>query len=118
MHEKSLIIRTSFGPSVFPYEKAFTDQWTSRESVDVFAEKLVGLIDSDVVGVIHVGGPRRSVHEYALSLGGDKEVKPLSIREMNFKVPVDTSLNTLRYQRIEEVERSGFDRNRFEKKVA
>ena len=98
MYDNSLIVRTSFGPSVFPYEKAFSDQWTSRESVDVFAQKLVRLIASDAVGVIHVGGPRRTVHEYALSLNSGKEIKPLSIHEINFKVPVDTSLDTRRYQ--------------------
>ena len=34
MYDNSLIVRTSFGPNVFPYEKAFADQWTSRESVE------------------------------------------------------------------------------------
>jgi dTDP-4-dehydrorhamnose reductase len=33
MYDKSLIIRTTFGPNVFPYPKAFVDQWTSRENV-------------------------------------------------------------------------------------
>ena len=28
MYDKALIIRTTFGPEVFPYEKAFVDQWT------------------------------------------------------------------------------------------
>jgi dTDP-4-dehydrorhamnose reductase len=100
MYDRALIVRTSFGPNVFPYEKAFCDQWTSRESVDQFARKLVNLIDHDVTGVIHVGGPRRTVHEYASSLGGDKEIQKLSIHEVNFSVPVDTSLDCQRYAQL------------------
>ena len=40
MYDNSLIVRTSFGDTVFPYEKAFVDQWTSRLRVDVLAKKL------------------------------------------------------------------------------
>src|SRR5437763_5036569 len=31
LYDKSLIIRTTFGPNAFPFPKAFLDQWTSRE---------------------------------------------------------------------------------------
>src|SRR5690606_22152297 len=27
MYDKALIVRTSFGANVFPYDKAFVDQW-------------------------------------------------------------------------------------------
>ena len=97
MYDKSLIVRTSFGPNVFPYEKAFCDQWTSRECVDRFAEKLLRLVQSDMTGVVHVGGPRRTVHEYACSLDGKRGIERLSVRDVAFKVPVDTSLNSERY---------------------
>ena len=60
LYDRSLIVRTSFGPDVFPYERAFVDQWTSRESVSVVARKLVELVDSERTGVVHVGGPRRT----------------------------------------------------------
>jgi len=46
MYDNSLIIRTSFGDNVFPYEKAFVNQYTSRENVSTFAKKLVKIIDS------------------------------------------------------------------------
>ena len=65
MYDNSLIIRTSFGDTVFPYEKAFVDQWTSRLRVDVLAKKLVKLLESDLTGTIHVGGKRQTVMDYA-----------------------------------------------------
>jgi len=93
LYDNSLIIRTSFGPNVFPYEKAFTDQWTSRESVAVIARKIAALIELPITGTIHVGGTRRTVFEYAKSLDPTKDIKELSMRDVNFKVPVDTSLD-------------------------
>ena len=100
MYDKSLIVRTTFGPDVFPYEKAFTDQWTSRESVSIIAEKISKLIDKNMTGVIHVGGKRRTVFEYAKSLNKTSDIGELSINDVNFVVPVDTSLNCDRYDRL------------------
>jgi len=100
LYDKSLIIRTTFGPNVFPYEKAFVDQWTSRESVSTIAMKISKLIDKNVTGVLHVGGPRRTVFEFAKSLDETKDIKELSIGDVNFVVPVDTSLSCDRYNEI------------------
>jgi dTDP-4-dehydrorhamnose reductase len=93
LYENSIIIRTTFGPNVFPYEKAFVDQWTSRESVSTIARMIAGLLDKDIRGTVHVGGKRKTVSEYARSLDRHKEIKELSIHDINFKVPADTSLN-------------------------
>jgi len=100
MYDNSLIIRTSFGPNVFPYEKAFIDQWTSRESVSAIAPKIVQLMFSSVTGTLHVGGPRRTVLEYARSLDPSREIGELSIRGVNFTVPVDTSLDCSLFDQI------------------
>jgi dTDP-4-dehydrorhamnose reductase len=100
MYENSLIVRTTFGPNVFPYEKAFCDQWTSRESVSCIAAKLVKLLSRDVTGVIHLGGPRRTVHDYACSLDRQRVIQRLSIHDVSFRVPVDTSLNCERYEQL------------------
>jgi dTDP-4-dehydrorhamnose reductase len=96
----ALIVRTSFGPNEFPYEKAFVDQWTSRIAVREFAERLVKLIDSDVTGVIHVGAPRRTVVDYARATSPAKPIGELSSDEVSFVVPRDTSLDTTRFDRI------------------
>jgi len=100
MYDKSLIIRTTFGPDVFPYEKAFVDQWTSRESVSIIAGKISKLIDKDIVGVIHVGGERKTVFEYARRLDESRDIGRLSINDVSFDVPVDTSLNCDKYNRL------------------
>lgn len=97
LYDNSLIIRTSFGPNVFPYEKAFVDQWTSRESASVIAKKIIALLGKDVKGIIHVGGERKTVFAYAKSLDNSKDIKQLSIKEAGFNVPVDTSLNCEKY---------------------
>ncbi len=99
--DQSLIVRTTFGPNVFPYEKAFVDQWTSRESVSQIAAKLVRLLEHDVTGVIHLGGPRRTVYDYACSLDPSRSIQELSIHDVHFRVPVDTSLNCERYRNLE-----------------
>lgn len=100
LYDKSLIVRTSFGPNEFPFPKAFVDQWTSRLSVAEFARKLVGLLDQDATGIVHVAGPRRTVHEYAKSLDPNKPIGELRTTEVNFNVPRDTSLSVDRYRRL------------------
>lgn len=97
MYDKSLIIRTTFGPNVFPYEKAFIDQWTSRESVSVIAKMINKLIDKDITGIIHVGGERKTVYAYAKSLDESRNIGELSLNDVSFAVPVDTSLNCDKY---------------------
>lgn len=100
LYDNSLVVRTTFGPDEFPYPKAFADQWTSRESVSVIAKKLVPLVLSDATGVVHVGGPRRTVLEYARSLSPGKEIGEIRRDEVNFPVPRDVSLNLDRYERL------------------
>jgi len=100
MYDKSLIIRTTFGPNVSPYPKAFVDQWTSRESVSVIAEKIAKLLDKNITGTIHVGGKRKTVYEYAKSLDAAKNIGELSINDVNFAVPRDTSLSCEKYNKI------------------
>lgn len=102
--DKHTIIRTSFGPNIFPYEKAFADQWTSRESVRDIAAKLAKIIESDLLGTIHVGGKRRTVWHYAKSLSKNnptnKKIGKLSLKDVSFIAPRDTSLNTSKFNRL------------------
>jgi dTDP-4-dehydrorhamnose reductase len=100
LYDNSLIIRTTFGPDSFPYEKAFSDQWTSRECVSKTAQMIAGLIKKDITGAVHVGGDRKTVYDYAINLSPNKTIGKISIRDSNFKVPVDTSLNVEYYKKI------------------
>ncbi len=100
LYDKSLVIRTTFAPDVFPYEKAFVDQWTSRESVTVIAGMISKLVDTDATGVVHVGGKRKTVFEFAKGLDETKDIGELSINDVSFEVPVDTSLNCDKYNEL------------------
>lgn len=100
LYENSLIIRTTFGPDVFQYEAAFTDQWTSREGVTAMAKKIADLIKKDVTGVFHVGGKRKTVYEYAKTLDPSKEIGKRSIKELDVTLPMDTSLDTSKYDSL------------------
>jgi dTDP-4-dehydrorhamnose reductase len=100
MYDNSVIIRTSFGPNEFPYDKAFVDQWTSRESVSVIAGMILRIVESDYRGTIHVGGARKTVYDYALNLSPNKSIGKLLRDDVSFIVPKDTSLNTELYKSI------------------
>ena len=100
MYDDSLIIRTSFGPNEFPYPKAFIDQWTTRETVKNIARKVVTLVDKNITGIVHIGGKRQTVYEYAKSLDDKKEIGQLSINDIPFDVPKDTSLCSTYYDDI------------------
>ena len=93
MYDNSLIIRTTFGPNIFPYENAFIDQWTSREKVSVIAGLIIRLIKKNAVGVYHVGGKRKTVFEYAKGVSPLKNTGKISIKDVPFKLPKDTSLD-------------------------
>ncbi len=99
LYDNSIVIRTSFGPNEFPFPKAFIDQWTSRESVTVIAKKIVGLLRINFKGVIHIGGKRRTVYEYAKELDESKEILELRRDEVDFNVPKDTSINCDKYNK-------------------
>lgn len=92
-----VIIRMSFGPDIFPYKAAFIDQYTSRESASEIVKKIKAIVLSSFKGVIHIGGSRKSVYEYALSIGSTN-IDQISIKDMNVKMPRDTSLNTDLYK--------------------
>jgi dTDP-4-dehydrorhamnose reductase len=100
LYDQSLIIRTSFGENQFPYPKAFKDQWTSRLPVSQFASYLVKIIFTDATGILHVGGDRKSVYEYAKSISPEKEIGELSVNEVSFNVPIDTSLDISKFKSL------------------
>ena len=99
LYEDSLIIRTTFGPNEFPFQNAFVDQWTSRECVNVIAKKIINAVRSGITGTVHVGGTRKTVYEYAKSVSPEKNIGQISIFDMGFSLPKDTSLNCTRYHR-------------------
>lgn len=100
MYDKSLIVRITFGANAFPYEKAYIDHWTSREPVMIAAKKISDLLNRDITGVIHIGGSRKTAWEYAKSIDPTREIGKMSIKDVPFNVPVDTSLDCTRYNNL------------------
>ena len=97
LYDNHLIVRLSFGPNTFPYTKAFTDQFTSRESVANIARKISNLLKyPNLKGTIHVGSNRKSVYDYSQELGA-LNVQPISIKDIDLPLPTDTSLNSNKY---------------------
>ena len=91
---KYLIIRTSFYPDQFPYDKAFTDQFTSRLPVTEAASKIATLVRKDECGVRHVGGPRQSVYDFAVSTSKGKCIQKMQLSDHPYTRPRDVSLDT------------------------
>jgi dTDP-4-dehydrorhamnose reductase len=100
MYDKGLIVRTSFGPPEFPHPTAFTDQWHTRQPVNIIAKKIVSLIGKEVYGVIHLGGGRQSDYEYATRLSPNKKIEQALRNKPGYTRPKDTSLNTNKYQSL------------------
>ena len=68
-----LIIRTLFKPRPYPYERAFIDQYTMGDYVDVIAKKIKLEIMSwsfDKNKLVYVGTSRKTIYELA------KQTKP------------------------------------------
>ena len=60
-----LIIRTSFGPSILPYEKAYTNFYTSKDYVDIIAPLIIKAIKNNLQGIINIGTKRKSIFDWA-----------------------------------------------------
>ena len=89
-HPYYLIIRTLFKPTPWPYEKAFIDQWTEGDSVDIIAS----MIEEEIKNwnrkskrFITIGTGRKRIYDIAVKTKPD--VIPNSIKEMTVPIPGD-----------------------------
>jgi dTDP-4-dehydrorhamnose reductase len=83
-----LILRLSFGPVPFPWEKVYEGQYNSKLYVDEIAPLVLSLARGGEEGIMNVGGPRTSLFEYALRSRPDISTIPKPQW-----VPKDTSLD-------------------------
>jgi dTDP-4-dehydrorhamnose reductase len=89
-YENSIIIRTSFFDKYFPYDKAFIDQWTTKDYIDVMAPLIIKECFSDKKGIIHVASTKQTLYDIAVKR--KENVLKSSVKDISFKVPIDTSL--------------------------
>lgn len=91
-YDRHLIVRTSFkkkGP--WPYPKAFVDQHTSRDTVDVIANQILQATIGGHTGIVHLGTERKTVFE--LAQRQSPNVQPISRKDIKgVIIPKDTSL--------------------------
>lgn len=93
-HPNHLIIRTLFKPNPFPFPKAYIDQYTQGDYVNVIAELLAKRIlewDRKTSGLEYLGTGRKTMFELAKRTRPD--VKPNSvedyIKETGIPIPKD-----------------------------
>lgn len=88
----SLIIRTSFGDSKFPYDVAWVNQLVSKDYVDVIAPMIFNAVTSNISGILNIGTAPKSLYDYAKERNS---VTPeYNLFDRNF------TLNTDRYAQV------------------
>jgi dTDP-4-dehydrorhamnose reductase len=98
--DNALILRIAMGEKVFPHPRAFVDHITSRETADVIAKKILNVVKKGANGVFNLGTKGRSVYKFAKGLKGKMPIGKISIKEVNFVVPHNTSFNTSKYAKL------------------
>ena len=88
MVDRHLILRLSFGPAPFPWEKVYEGQWNSKLYVDEMAPLVLAAAQSDATGIMNIGGPRSTLEDYARRTRTDITTIPKPDW-----VPADTSLD-------------------------
>jgi len=86
-----LIIRTSFGESKFPYERAYDNLFTSKDYVDIIAPMILSASLSDVTGILNIGTNKKSLYQYA-NVRND-------IMSSSLPISKDFSLNLNKYNK-------------------
>lgn len=89
-HPNYLIIRTLFKATPWPFEKAFTDQYTQGDYVDVIApliEEEINNWNGKSKRLVYVGTGRKTIYDLAKKTKPD--VIPNSIKEMKVPIPGD-----------------------------
>ena len=87
----SLIVRTSFGASEYPYEYAYEDRWVSKDYVDVIAPMIIEAVESNMTGVINIGTERKNLYDWA------KE-RTNEVKSQIQKSPTDFSMDLTRWE--------------------
>lgn len=91
-----LVVRISFNDddAGWPYPRAFVDRFTSKLPASVAAAEILRAAKSELTGVLHVGGPRRTYLEFARTLSPG--VEPMTMADVRTAdpLPVDTSLDS------------------------
>lgn len=90
-HQRHLIIRTLFKPNPFPWDKAFTDQYTQGDYLDIIAPMIARAIetwDKKTSKTVYVGTGRKTM--YDLAKRTRPNILPMSVKEItSVNIPSD-----------------------------
>ena len=101
MHERHLVIRTSFRDREWPYATAFTDVFTGQDYVDVIGPEIaLAITHADAIAedTVHIVTERKSAFELAQRRRPD--VQPGSKVAVGVTLPDDVSLDISRWERL------------------
>jgi dTDP-4-dehydrorhamnose reductase len=91
MYNNSLVIRTSFFGHNFPYEKAFVDQYSTKDYIDIMAPKILECGLSNSIGIKHIYSKKETIYDKAVKR--NKNIIPIKIKDINnILIPIDVSL--------------------------
>jgi len=91
MNSENLVIRTSFFPIFFKHPAAFTDQFTTKDFVDIIAPMVYKEATSEKKGVLHIGTNKDSVYNKVKKRYPN--IKKMSKNDItSVYIPKDTSL--------------------------
>ncbi len=93
-HSNHLIIRTLFKPNPFPFDKAYIDQYTQGDYVDVIAKLLSERVknwDRKTSDLEYLGTGRKTMFELAKRTRPDVEPNSVQdyIKQTGVKIPTD-----------------------------
>lgn len=93
-HPNHLILRTLFKPKPFPFDKAYIDQYTQGDYVDVIAKLLADRVkswDRKTSGMEYLGTGRKTMYELAKRTRPDVEPNSVEdyIKETGTPIPKD-----------------------------
>jgi dTDP-4-dehydrorhamnose reductase len=94
-----LLIRTSYKPKPFPYEKAWTSQRGNFDYVDKIATIIIKLIDDDLCGVYNVGTESKTMFELACRTR--ESVEPLD-KLYHDSMPTNITMNLGKLTNVKE----------------
>lgn len=93
LNKYSKSVRVLFKPRPFPHPRAFVDQWTSGDYIDIMAKEINFAIEhfEKLPRIMHIGTGRKSIYEMAKKTA---KVEPMSRTEITkVIIPKDVSLN-------------------------
>lgn len=84
----SLVLRLSFGPAPYPWEKVYNGQYCSKLYVDEMAPVVLLAAKSSATGIMNLGGPRVTLEAYA-----KRTVPDIATMPRPSHIPADVSLD-------------------------